>query len=240
MKINGHGAQLCKEPMKRWVVKVEDHPRAVEVSPWVNYQGYLYKGQGGEHFIVTNDPKDMDRWEQLVKATKVEDPPYGDLKELKLCNSIKVCHMKVGDPNIALYVKESGESLSFYYARKPTPNTIEIEKVLYAYLEGMFKMKLKFVFLDNLQITYEPMEQRIAPGMTWQGLSDLELAPKTASSIGGEHVSHRREESRGVPIIEMPPTTSGEALSSRSHRRSEGVCQVHHLCLKLECTQLLI
>ena len=32
--------------------------------------------------------------------------------------------MKVDDPNMVLYVKESGESSSCYYARNPTPNTV--------------------------------------------------------------------------------------------------------------------
>ena len=59
-----------------------------------------------------------------------------------------------------------------------------------------------------------------------QGWLIPELAPKFASSIGGEHVSHRREELRGVPIIAMPPTTSGEALSTRAHGRSEGVLPI--------------
>ena len=59
--------------------------------------------------------------------------------------------------------------------------------------------------------------------MIWHGLPIPRLVPKTTSSIGREHVSHRREESRGVPIIAMPPTISGEVLSSRAHKRSEGV-----------------
>ena len=49
------------------------------------------------------------------------------------------------------------------------------------------------------------------------------LALKIASSIRPKHVGHRREELRGVPTIAMLPTTSGEALSSRAHGRSEGV-----------------
>ena len=48
MKTNGHRAQLYKDPMNIWVVKVEDHPLAFEATPWVNCQGDLYMGQGGE------------------------------------------------------------------------------------------------------------------------------------------------------------------------------------------------
>ena len=36
VKTNGHGAQLYKDPMNRWVVKVEDHPMAFEAATWVN------------------------------------------------------------------------------------------------------------------------------------------------------------------------------------------------------------
>ena len=78
VKTNGHGAQLYKDPMNMWVVKVEDHLMAFEATPWVNYQGDFYMGQGGEHFTATKDPKDMDRWGQLVKVAKEKVPPYGD------------------------------------------------------------------------------------------------------------------------------------------------------------------
>ena len=148
--------------MNRWVLKVEDHLTAFEATPWVNYQRALYVGQGGECFIVTKDPKYVDKWGQLAKTTKIEEALYGDLQELKLINSIKVHHMKVDDPNIALYVKESEEILSCYYTSNPIPNTIENEKVLYVYLEGMLTMKLTPIFLDKFCIIYEPMEQRIA------------------------------------------------------------------------------
>ena len=37
VKANGNGAQLYKDPMNRWVVKVEDHLMAFEATPNVNY-----------------------------------------------------------------------------------------------------------------------------------------------------------------------------------------------------------
>ena len=102
----------------------------------------------------------------MVKVTKAKDPLYGDSKELKLLNSVKVCHMKVDDPNMIFYMRESGESLSCYYARNPTLHTIEKEKVLYVYLEVLLTMKWTQIFLDKFGITYKPMEQRMAQGMT--------------------------------------------------------------------------
>ena len=82
--------------------------------------------------MVNKDLEDVDRWGQLVKVSKVEEPSYGDFEELKILNSTKVHHKKVEDPNIDIYVKESEEILSCYYVtRNPTTSPIEIEKVLY-------------------------------------------------------------------------------------------------------------
>ena len=36
-KKNGHGAQLYKDPMSQWIVKIEEIPTAFEATPWVNY-----------------------------------------------------------------------------------------------------------------------------------------------------------------------------------------------------------
>ena len=72
----------------------------------------------------------------------------------------------IDDPNIVLYVKETKESFNCYYVRNPNPSTIEIDKVLYMYYKGMFTMELTSIFLDKFGITYEPMEQRIALGIT--------------------------------------------------------------------------
>ena len=38
-KTNTHDTQLFKDPMNCWVVKIEEHPMALDPSPWVNYQG---------------------------------------------------------------------------------------------------------------------------------------------------------------------------------------------------------
>ena len=61
VKANSHGAQLYKDPMSRWVVKIEDIATTFEANPWVNYQGDLYMGQSGERYVVTNDPKNVDK-----------------------------------------------------------------------------------------------------------------------------------------------------------------------------------
>ena len=64
VKENSHKIQLYKDPISWWVVKIEDIPMAFEASPWVNYQGDLYMGQGGERYKVTNDLENVDKWGQ--------------------------------------------------------------------------------------------------------------------------------------------------------------------------------
>ena len=103
---------------------------------------------------------------QPIKVAKEEEPPYGGSKELKLLNAIKVCHILVDDPNIALYVQEIEELLNCYCDKNLAPSTIKMEKVLYVYLKGLSSMKLTPIFIDKFGITYEPMEQRVAQGTT--------------------------------------------------------------------------
>ena len=60
--------------------------------------------------------------------------------------------------------------------------------MLYVYLQGMNTTKITPSIVDKFGIIYEPMEERMAQGMTWHGLPIPELAPRIASSIsmGGE------------------------------------------------------
>ena len=46
-RTNTHDAQLFKDPMNQWVVKIEEHPMNFDTSPWVNYQREMYIGQEG-------------------------------------------------------------------------------------------------------------------------------------------------------------------------------------------------
>ena len=64
-------------------------------------------GQGREQYMVTSAPKNVDKWGQLVKVAKKEEPPYEYLEKLKLINALKVHHIQVDDPNIVLYVQET-------------------------------------------------------------------------------------------------------------------------------------
>ena len=52
-------------------------------------------GQGVERYMVTSEPKNVDKWGQLVKVAKEEEPPYEDLKELRLLNVMKVYHIPI-------------------------------------------------------------------------------------------------------------------------------------------------
>ena len=65
-RTNIHDAQLFKDPMNHWVVKIEEHPTAFDLSPWVNYQGDIYMGQEGVCYQVVGKPKIVDKWGQVV------------------------------------------------------------------------------------------------------------------------------------------------------------------------------
>ena len=47
--------------MSRWVVKIEDILMDFKATPWVNYQGDFYMGQGEERYIVMNDLENVDK-----------------------------------------------------------------------------------------------------------------------------------------------------------------------------------
>ena len=140
-------------------------------------------GQGGERYIVMNDPENVDKWGQKVKVDKEEEPPYEDFETLKLLNAIKSFHILVDDPNILLYVQETDEYQSCYFTKKLDSSPIEMEKVLYIYLDGMNTTRLTPITIDKFGITYETMEQRVVEGIIWHGLLIPELAPRAASSM---------------------------------------------------------
>ena len=120
--------------------------------------------------MVTNDLENVDKWGQLVKVAKKEGPPYEDSKTLKLLNAMKVHHIQVDDLNIVLYVREIDNYQSCYFMKKIESSTIEVEKVLYIYLQRMNTTKITPSIVDKFGIIYEPMEERMAQGMTWHGL----------------------------------------------------------------------
>ena len=71
-KANSHGAQLYKDLMSRWVVKIEDVATTFEANPWIHYQGDLYMDQSGERYVVTIDLENVDKWGQPMKVAKKE------------------------------------------------------------------------------------------------------------------------------------------------------------------------
>ena len=148
------------------MVKVEDVATAFEANPWVNYQGDLYMGQSRERYIVTSDLENVDKWGQIVKVIKKEGPPYEDFETLKLLNVMKVRHIQLDDLNIVLYVRETNNYQSCYFTKKLESSTMEVEKVLYMYLQGMNTVKITPSIVDKFEIVYEPMEERMAQGIT--------------------------------------------------------------------------
>ena len=117
-------------------------------------------GQSGERYVVTIDPENMDKWGQPVKVVKIEGPPYKDFETLKLLNAMKVHHIPMDDPNMVVYVRETNTYQSCYFTKKLESSTIEPEKVLYVYLQGMNTSKITPSIADKFGIIYEPMEER--------------------------------------------------------------------------------
>ena len=102
----------------------------------------------------------------MVKVTKREEPPDEGSEALKLLNVMKVHHIPMDDPNIVVYVRETDNHQSYYFTKKLESSTIEPEKVLYVYLQGMNTSKVTPSIVDKFGIVYEPMEERKVQAMT--------------------------------------------------------------------------
>ena len=166
---NAHDAQLYKDPMNRWVMKIEEHPTAFDPSPWVNYQEEMYVGQEGACYQVTTEPNNVDKLGQLVTIQKIEEPPYEETHELKLFTTIKVTCILVDDQDIALYMRESMESKQSFCTKNPPPHTLVKDKVLYAYMRVTQTMDLTLMFIDKFVVLYEPMDNRAMQDLTFHG-----------------------------------------------------------------------
>ena len=115
---------------------------------------------------MTKEPENVDKWGQIVKETEAEEPPYGDSDDPKLINVLKVRHVPVDYPNIVLYMPDLEQSRGCYFAKNPDRSTIQTEKTLYVYLEGMLTMCPQAIFVDKFGVKYKIMEPRLAQSMT--------------------------------------------------------------------------
>lgn len=102
-------------------------------------------------------------------------------------------------------MRDLEESRGCYFAKNPDHNTIQADKTLYVYLEGMLTMCPQAVFVDKFGVKYKIMEQCLALSMTWQGFTVPDLAPKTASSTSGDRVSHDNSQIRKAKEFSSAP-----------------------------------
>ena len=72
----------------------------------------------------------------MVKADKVKEPLFVDSANMKLLNTIKAPLMKMDEPTIVVYVRESAKVETCYFTKTLDLRTIQEEKLLYIYLEG--------------------------------------------------------------------------------------------------------
>ena len=133
---------------------------------------------------------------------------------MKLLNTIKVQLIKMDDPTIAVYVRESDEVKTCYFTTTPDLGTIHEEKMLYIYLEGTNTLKINPILLDKFGVLYNPMEQTVVRSLSWQGLPIPELAPKPTSSIGTGIFSPKGANSRNIASMRRSPNLAEDALSS--------------------------
>ena len=91
-------------------------------------------GQEGLLYQVVIELDRVDKWGQVVTTQKLEEPPYEETLELKLLNALKVIHVPIDDPNIAIYKRKKEETKQSYFARNPPPHSIIKDKVLDVYL----------------------------------------------------------------------------------------------------------
>ena len=215
VRTNTFDAQLFKDPMNRWVVKIEEQPTAFDPSPWVNYQGEMYMGQEGVRYQLVIELDRVDKWVQVVTTQKPKEPPYEKTLELKFLNSLKVIHNPVDDPNIAIYKREKEQTKQCYFARNPPPHFVVKDKVLYVYLRISLTMIVTPMCLDNYVVLYKPMEERVVQDLTWHGLPIPKLAPKPTSS-------QSKKDLNGKGVMDGVVPNTSKAASSRAGIRSVG------------------
>ena len=97
------------------------------------------------------------------------------------------------------------ESRGCYFAKNPDCITIQTDKTLYVYLEGMLTMCPQAIFVDKFGVKYKIMEQRLALSVNWKEFPVPDLAPKTASSMGGDRVSHENSQTRNAKEFSSAP-----------------------------------
>ena len=90
------------------------------------------------------NPKNVDKW-----THKNKKPPYEESPKLNVLNVLKVTHILVDDPNVALFKRETDETKQFYFARNPLPHLIIKDNVLYVYLRATHAIILTPKFFDK-------------------------------------------------------------------------------------------
>ena len=79
-----------------------------------------------------SEPKNVNKWGEVVKVSREEEPPYEDLEGLKLLNVMKVHYNLIDDPKIiVLYVQEIDNYQSCYFTKTIEPSRTPMGKVLY-------------------------------------------------------------------------------------------------------------
>ncbi|MCO5567204.1 hypothetical protein L7F22_020892 [Adiantum nelumboides] len=211
--VNLHGAELYRDPMNRWVVKIAEPPTQFDPAPFVNYQGEAYMGQEGDHYVVTSEPGNVDKWGQQVPAEKPEEPPFRESPDMRLFDTLKVTHIPVDDLSLAVYKRETVDANHVYFAKDPLPQTIAKEKLLYVYLNSTQAPTITAMFFDKFAVRYKPLDDKAVQDLTKHGMPIPELVTKVPTSSQPKYMGDGESRGKAVP-------NSSEAASSRADARS--------------------
>ena len=69
---NAQGADIYKDPMGRFAVKIPDVLSNRHMNPWVNYQADMYMGEDGARYEVTEYPEHVDIMGVLLKSEQTD------------------------------------------------------------------------------------------------------------------------------------------------------------------------
>ena len=69
---NAQGADIYKDPMGRFAVKIADVLSNRHMNPWVNYQADMYMGEDGARYEVTEYPEQVDIMGVLPKSEQTD------------------------------------------------------------------------------------------------------------------------------------------------------------------------
>ena len=110
---NAQGADIYKEPMGRFAVKIADVLSTRHMNPWVNYQADMYMGEDGARYEVTEYPENVDIMGALPRSEQMDPKhdPHPDPAKLRTSDNPGVSSLLFNElfPNLR-WEKDKGNT----------------------------------------------------------------------------------------------------------------------------------